>query len=59
MTLPLAGAALYGAGITRGFRTKDIRVQDITPFGIDVTYEADKASDGELSHASACLRLQG
>ncbi|GAA5862012.1 hypothetical protein JCM3774_006140 [Rhodotorula dairenensis] len=38
------GAALYGAGITRGFRTKDIRVQDLTPFGIDMAYEADKAS---------------
>lgn len=36
------GAALYGAGITRGFRTKDIRVQDITPHGIEVSYEADK-----------------
>lgn len=40
------GAALYGAGITRGFRTKDIRVQDITPFGIDVSYEADGAPVG-------------
>ncbi|GAA5862035.1 hypothetical protein JCM8547_001565 [Rhodosporidiobolus lusitaniae] len=38
------GAALYGAGITRGFRTKDIRVQDISPFAIDVAYQADKAS---------------
>ncbi|GAA6001699.1 uncharacterized protein JCM10292_004998 [Rhodotorula paludigena] len=38
------GAALYGAGVTRGFRTKDIRVQDLTPFGIDVAYEAEKGS---------------
>ncbi|GAA5901408.1 hypothetical protein JCM5296_003002 [Sporobolomyces johnsonii] len=38
------GAALYGAGITRGFRTKDIRVQDLTPFGIDVAYQADQAA---------------
>ncbi|POY73017.1 hypothetical protein BMF94_3855 [Rhodotorula taiwanensis] len=38
------GAALYGAGITRGFRTKDIRVQDLTPFGIDIAYEAEKSS---------------
>lgn len=44
-----AGAALYGAGITRGFRTKDIRVQDITPYGIDVSYEADKSSEGTLA----------
>ncbi|GAA5979281.1 hypothetical protein JCM11641_001981 [Rhodosporidiobolus odoratus] len=40
------GAALYGAGITRGFRTKDIRVQDLTPFAVDVAYQADKGSDG-------------
>ncbi|KAM0786120.1 hypothetical protein ACM66B_006930 [Microbotryomycetes sp. NB124-2] len=39
------GAALYGAGLTRGFRTKDIRVKDINLFGIDVSYEADKASE--------------
>ncbi|KAI5474325.1 protein of heat shock protein Hsp70 family [Pseudohyphozyma bogoriensis] len=39
------GAALYGAGITRGFRTKDIRVQDVTPFSIDVAYEADKTDE--------------
>ncbi|GAA6014558.1 hypothetical protein JCM10207_001644 [Rhodosporidiobolus poonsookiae] len=39
------GAALYGAGITRGFRTKDIRVQDLTPHAIDVAYLADAASD--------------
>lgn len=40
------GAALYGAGITRGFRTKDIRVQDIAPYGIEVSYEADKSDTG-------------
>ncbi|BGP27455.1 lumenal Hsp70 protein [Rhodotorula toruloides] len=36
------GAALYGAGITRGFRTKDIRVRDLVPFGIDVAYGAER-----------------
>lgn len=40
------GAALYGAGITRGFRTKDIRVQDIAPYGIEVSYQADTNSTG-------------
>lgn len=40
------GAALYGAGITRGFRTKDIRVQDLTPYGIDVAYQSDITSPG-------------
>ncbi|GAA5888399.1 hypothetical protein JCM6882_008607 [Rhodosporidiobolus microsporus] len=38
------GAALYGAGITRGFRTKDIRVQDLTPHAIDVAYLAESSS---------------
>lgn len=42
-----SGAALYGAGVTRGFRTKDIRVQDVTPYAIDVSYDADKATEGE------------
>jgi hypothetical protein len=48
LTIPFSetGAALYGAGITRGFRTKDIRVQDLTPYGIDVAYQAEKASAG-------------
>ena len=46
------GAALYGAGITRGFRTKDIRVQDLIPVGIDVTYEADKSDEGECKRAA-------
>ncbi|KAM0747743.1 actin-like ATPase domain-containing protein [Meredithblackwellia eburnea MCA 4105] len=39
------GAALFGAGLSPGFRTKEIRVQDITPYAIDVSYEADKASE--------------
>lgn len=49
------GAALYGAGITRGFRTKDIRVQDLTPFGIDVAHEAERKEGGSrlpLAHSS-------
>ncbi|GAA5930859.1 uncharacterized protein JCM15063_002480 [Sporobolomyces koalae] len=40
------GAGLYGAGITRGFRTKDIRVQDLSPYAIDVAYEAENSKDG-------------
>ncbi|KAL8277095.1 hypothetical protein RQP46_010523 [Phenoliferia psychrophenolica] len=39
------GAALYGAGITKGFRTKDIRVQDVSPYAVDVAYEADKKDE--------------
>ncbi|GAA5839170.1 hypothetical protein JCM9279_002616 [Rhodotorula babjevae] len=42
------GAALYGASSVPGFRTKDIRVVDVTPFAVDVAYEAEKGStDGE------------
>ncbi|KAK4052307.1 lumenal Hsp70 protein [Microbotryomycetes sp. JL221] len=43
------GAALYGATLTKGFRTKDIRVKDINLYGIDVSYEADKVTDGKWS----------
>ncbi|GAA6055037.1 hypothetical protein JCM3770_006706 [Rhodotorula araucariae] len=38
------GAALYGAAGVPGFRTKDIRLVDITPFAVDVAYEAEKGS---------------
>lgn len=49
------GAALYGAGSVPGFRTKDIRVVDVTPFAVDVAYEADKGSAG-ASHRSTLSR---
>ncbi|GAA5827900.1 hypothetical protein JCM11251_007722 [Rhodosporidiobolus azoricus] len=50
------GAALYGAGITRGFRTKDIRVQDLTPHAIDVAYLAQPSStDAEPRHITTHL----
>ncbi|GAA5840368.1 hypothetical protein JCM5353_002503, partial [Sporobolomyces roseus] len=39
------GAGLYGAGVTRGFRTKDIRVQDLSPYAIDVAYQAENSKD--------------
>lgn len=41
------GAGLYGAGVTRGFRTKDIRVQDLSLYAIDVAYQAENSKDGE------------
>lgn len=40
------GAALYGAALSSQFRTKDIRLTGVTPYGIDVTYEADGAKKG-------------
>ncbi|GAA5878109.1 hypothetical protein JCM16303_002848 [Sporobolomyces ruberrimus] len=39
------GAGLYGAGVTRGFRTKDIRVQDMSTYAIDVAYQAENSKD--------------
>jgi len=38
------GAALYGAGLTPGFRAKDIRVTDHVAYGVDLTYSLN----GEL-----------
>ncbi|THH27975.1 hypothetical protein EUX98_g6205 [Antrodiella citrinella] len=44
------GAALYGAGLSRQFKTKDIRISDIGIYDIQVSYEAEAKS------ASAKLR---
>lgn len=38
------GAALYGAGISRQFKTKDIRVQTISPHSVSTSYNITKAS---------------
>lgn len=35
------GAALYGAGISKTFRTKEIRLQGLTPYDVEVAYESD------------------
>ncbi|KAF8583385.1 actin-like ATPase domain-containing protein [Ramaria rubella] len=35
------GAAFYGASISSQFKTKDIKVQDITPYDIQVSYVAE------------------
>ncbi|KAI5119564.1 hypothetical protein M0805_005628 [Coniferiporia weirii] len=46
------GAALYGASISRQFRTKDIKVTDIIPYDIQVSYLAQpKAIDAEDAQA--------
>ena len=39
------GAALYGAGLSRQFKTKDIRVSDIGPYDIQVSYQAEAKSE--------------
>ena len=42
------GAALYGASISPQFRTKDIKVQDIVPYDIQVSYLSQpKVIEGE------------
>ena len=42
------GASLYGAGLSRQFKTKDIRLTDITPYDIQVSYIAEfKISGGK------------
>jgi len=35
------GAALYGASISRQFRTKDIKVSDVIPYAIQVSYQTE------------------
>lgn len=37
------GAALYGAALSRQYRTKDIRLTGLNPYAIDVSYPADSA----------------
>lgn len=39
------GAALHGAGLSRQFKTKDIRVNDIAPYDIQVSYQAESKSE--------------
>jgi hypoxia up-regulated 1 len=38
------GAGLYGAGLSRQFKTKNIKVQDITPHDIQASYFAAPTS---------------
>lgn len=37
------GAVLYGAGLSAQFKTKDIRVQDMTPYSVEMTYDSDES----------------
>ncbi|PLW23081.1 hypothetical protein PCASD_10514 [Puccinia coronata f. sp. avenae] len=36
------GAALYGAGISRQFKTKDVRIQNVSPHSIEASYNVTK-----------------
>lgn len=40
-----SGAALHGASLSRQFKTKDIRVTDITLYDIQVAYNSESRSD--------------
>ena len=39
------GAALHGAALSRQFKTKDIRVTDIAPYDIQVSYQSELKSE--------------
>ena len=36
------GAIFFGAGISRQYRMQDIRVRDVTQFGVDLVHSADQ-----------------
>jgi hypothetical protein len=40
LSLSLPGAAFYGAGLSRQFRTKEIKVNDVMAHGIQASYFA-------------------
>ncbi|KAI0742863.1 actin-like ATPase domain-containing protein [Daedaleopsis nitida] len=40
------GAALHGAGLSRQFKTKDIRITDIGPYDVQVSYQAEVKQPG-------------
>ena len=40
------GAALHGASLSRQFRTKDIRITDIGPYDIHISYQAESKQPG-------------
>ncbi|KAH9851306.1 actin-like ATPase domain-containing protein [Lenzites betulinus] len=40
------GAALHGAALSRQFKTKDIRISDIGPYDIQVSYQAEAKNPG-------------
>ncbi len=42
----MLGAALHGAALSRQFKTKDIRIADIGPYDIQVSYQAEAKTPG-------------
>lgn len=41
----VAGAALHGASLSKQFKTKDIKIQDIGAYNIQVSYPAELKSE--------------
>lgn len=39
------GAALHGAALSRQFKTKDIRVTDIAPYDVQVSYQSEAKTE--------------
>ena len=54
------GAALYGAARSSQFRTKDIRLTGLTPYSVEMSYQAEE-KQGELSQKfnTGCRSLMG
>lgn len=43
------GAAFYGASVSRQFRTKDIKVQDISTFDLQLSYPSESKSSKTIN----------
>lgn len=51
------GAAFYGATLSRQFKTKDVKVIDLTPYDIQTSYLAEsKTAGGSFSSLSVASR---
>lgn len=46
------GAAFYGASLSRQFKTKKIKLQDLSTHDIQVSYEAEGKKTGKFTHES-------
>ncbi len=46
----MVGAAFRGAGLSRQFKVKEIKVKDITPYPIEVGYSSEpkESEDGNI-----------
>ena len=46
----IVGAAFRGAGLSRQFKVKEIKVKDITPYPIEVDYSSEpkESEDGNI-----------